>query len=115
MSSSALAVAPASLSQPEEALVPKLRDFSQPWLDLNEKSVLVTGGTGSFGKHFLKTVIAQYKPRRLIIFSRDELKQFEMQQEFSQEKYPFLRYFIGDVRDRDRLALALRDVDFVIH
>src|SRR5271155_231576 len=92
-----------------------LRDFSQPWLDLNDKSVLVTGGTGSFGKHFLKTVIAQYKPRRLIIFSRDELKQFEMQQEFSQEKYPFLRYFIGDVRDRDRLDLALRDVDYVVH
>src|SRR6195952_830355 len=92
-----------------------LRDFSQPWLDLNDKSVLGTGGTGSFGKHFLKTVIAQYKPRRLIIFSRDELKQFEMQQEFSQEKYPFLRYFIGDVRDRDRLDLALRDVDYVVH
>jgi UDP-N-acetylglucosamine 4,6-dehydratase len=92
-----------------------IRDFSQPWLDLNDKSVLVTGGTGSFGKHFLKTVIAQYKPRRLIIFSRDELKQFEMQQEFSQEKYPFLRYFIGDVRDRDRLDLALRDVDYVVH
>src|SRR5471032_2355868 len=92
-----------------------MRDFSQPWLDLNDKSVLVTGGTGSFGKHFLKTVIAQYKPRRLIIFSRDELKQFEMQQEFSQEKYPFLRYFIGDVRDRDRLDLALRDVDYVVH
>src|SRR5580704_11781082 len=92
-----------------------LRDFSHPWLDLNDKAVLVTGGTGSFGKHFLKTVIAQYKPRRLIVFSRDELKQFEMQQEFSQEKYPFLRYFIGDVRDRDRLDLALRDVDYVIH
>ena len=94
---------------------PPLRDFSQPWLDLNDKSVLVTGGTGSFGKHFLKTVIAQYKPRRLIVFSRDELKQFEMQQDFSQEKYPFLRYFIGDVRDRDRLDLALRDVDYVVH
>ncbi len=91
------------------------RDFSQPWLDLNDKSVLVTGGTGSFGKHFLKMVIDRYKPRRLIVFSRDELKQFEMQQEFSQEKYPFLRYFIGDVRDRDRLDLALRDVDYVIH
>jgi UDP-N-acetylglucosamine 4,6-dehydratase len=115
MSPSALAVAPASLSQPEEALVPKLRDFSQPWLDLNDKSVLVTGGTGSFGKHFLKTVIAQYKPRRLIIFSRDELKQFEMAQDFPTEKYPFIRYFIGDVRDRDRLDLALRDVDYVIH
>src|ERR1700759_1117017 len=92
-----------------------LRDFSQPWLDLNDKTVLVTGGTGSFGKHFLKTVIAQYKPRRLVIFSRDELKQFEMAQEFPIEKYPFIRYFIGDVRDRDRLDLALRDIDFVIH
>jgi UDP-N-acetylglucosamine 4,6-dehydratase len=96
-------------------ITPALRDFTQPWLDLNEKSVLVTGGTGSFGKHFLKTVIAQYKPRRLIIFSRDELKQFEMAQEFPPEKYPFIRYFIGDVRDKDRLDLALRDVDFVIH
>jgi UDP-N-acetylglucosamine 4,6-dehydratase len=94
---------------------PALRDFSQPWLDLNDRSVLVTGGTGSFGKHFLKTVIAQYKPRRLIIFSRDELKQFEMAQEFPPEKYPFIRYFIGDVRDRDRLDLALRDVDYVVH
>src|ERR1700761_8799330 len=92
-----------------------LRDFSQPWVDLNDKSVLITGGTGSFGKHFLKTVIGRYKPRRLIVFSRDELKQFEMQQDFSQVKYPFLRYFIGDVRDKDRLDLALRDVDYVIH
>jgi len=115
MSPSALAIAPASLSQPGGASTPKLRDFSQPWLDLNDKSVLVTGGTGSFGKHFLKTVIAQYKPRRVIIFSRDELKQFEMAQEFSHEKYPFIRYFIGDVRDRDRLELALNGVDFVVH
>jgi UDP-N-acetylglucosamine 4,6-dehydratase len=96
-------------------ITPALRDFSQPWLDLNDRSVLVTGGTGSFGKHFLKTVIAQYKPRRLIIFSRDELKQFEMAQDFPPEKYPFIRYFIGDVRDRDRLDLALRDVDYVVH
>jgi UDP-N-acetylglucosamine 4,6-dehydratase len=91
------------------------RDFSQPWLDLNDKSVLVTGGTGSFGKHFLKTVVERYKPRRLIIFSRDELKQSEIQQNYPAEKYPFLRFFIGDVRDRDRLELALRDVDYVIH
>src|SRR5665213_3460463 len=91
------------------------RDFSQPWLDLNDKSVLVTGGTGSFGKHFVKTVIDGYKPRRLIVFSRDELKQFEMAQVFPQEKYPFIRYFIGDVRDRDRLELAMRDIDYVIH
>src|SRR5665213_350965 len=96
-------------------ITPALRDFSRPWLDLNDKAVLVTGGTGSFGKHFLKTVIAQYKPRRLIIFSRDELKQFEMAQDFPTEKYPFIRYFIGDVRDRDRLELALRDVDYVVH
>ena len=118
MTPSALALAealPQAIPQMGAASGALMRDFSQPWLDLNDKSVLVTGGTGSFGKHFLKTVIAQYKPRRLIIFSRDELKQFEMQQEFSQEKYPFLRYFIGDVRDRDRLDLALRDVDYVVH
>ena len=96
-------------------VMPALRDFSHPWLDLNDKSVLVTGGTGSFGKHFLKTAIAQYKPKRLIVFSRDELKQSEMAQEFPHEKYPFIRYFIGDVRDRDRLELALRDVDYIIH
>src|SRR6476659_7111305 len=93
----------------------RLRDFSQPWMDLNDKSVLVTGGTGSFGKHFLKTVVERYRPRRLIIFSRDELKQSEMAQSFPQELYPYLRFFIGDVRDRDRLELALRDVDYVIH
>ncbi len=98
-----------------EAPQPTLRDFSQPWLDLNDKAVLVTGGTGSFGKHFVKTVIKQYRPRRLIIFSRDELKQYEMQQVFGTEQYPFMRYFIGDVRDRDRLDMAMRDVDYVIH
>ena len=97
------------------ALSAPLRDFTQPWMDLNDKSVLVTGGTGSFGKHFIKTVIAQYKPRRLIVFSRDELKQFEMQQEFPQPQYPFIRFFIGDVRDRDRLELALNGVDYVVH
>jgi len=92
-----------------------LRDFSQPWMDLNNRTILVTGGTGSFGKHFIKTVIAQYKPKRLIVFSRDELKQFEMQQDFPLETYPFIRYFIGDVRDKDRLELALNGVDFVVH
>ncbi|MBI1329795.1 MAG: UDP-N-acetylglucosamine 4,6-dehydratase (inverting) [Alphaproteobacteria bacterium] len=94
---------------------PQFRDFSQPWLDLNDKSVLVTGGTGSFGKHFLKTVVERYKPRRLIIFSRDELKQSELAQQFPMDRYPFIRYFIGDIRDRDRLDLALRDVEYVIH
>jgi UDP-N-acetylglucosamine 4,6-dehydratase len=92
-----------------------IRDFTQPWLDLNDKAVLVTGGTGSFGKHFVKTVLESYKPRRLVIFSRDELKQYEMQQLFPMEQYPFMRYFIGDVRDRDRLELAMRDIDYVVH
>jgi UDP-N-acetylglucosamine 4,6-dehydratase/5-epimerase len=92
-----------------------LRDFAQPWLDLNDKAVMVTGGTGSFGKHFVQTVIEHYRPRRLVIFSRDELKQYEMQQLFPTERYPFMRFFIGDVRDRDRLELAMRDIDYVIH
>jgi UDP-N-acetylglucosamine 4,6-dehydratase len=94
---------------------PQLREFTQPWLDLNDKAVLVTGGTGSFGKHFVKTVIERYKPRRLVIYSRDEMKQFDMQQLFPMEQHPFMRYFIGDVRDRDRLELAMRDIDYVIH
>src|SRR6202789_1569045 len=100
---------------PSPPRVDTLRDFTQPWLDLNDKSVLVTGGTGSFGKHFVQTVIDHYHPRRLVIFSRDELKQYEMQQLFPMERYPFMRYFIGDVRDRDRLELAMRDIDYVIH
>ena len=115
MAKAAVAIASSNFTTPIQSPPPRLRDFSQPWLDLNDKSVLITGGTGSFGKHFLKSVCANYKPRRLIIFSRDELKQFEMQQSFGQEQYPFMRYFIGDVRDRDRLDLALRDVDYVIH
>jgi len=91
------------------------RDFREPQIDLNDKQILVTGGTGSFGQAFVAEVIARYKPRRLIIFSRDELKQFEMAQVFPQERYPFMRYFIGDVRSRDRLDMAMRDVDYVVH
>ncbi len=78
----------------------------------NDKSVLITGGTGSFGKKFVKTILARYSPKRIIIFSRDELKQYEMQQEFN---VPAMRYFIGDVRDCERLKQAMRGVDFVIH
>lgn len=78
----------------------------------NNKSVLITGGTGSFGKQYTKTLLERYDPRKIIIYSRDELKQFEMQQEFSQG---CLRFFIGDVRDRDRLIMAMRGVDYVIH
>ncbi len=82
---------------------------------LDGASILVTGGTGSFGRHFIKTVLAHHAPRRLIIFSRDELKQHEMQQELSESTYPCLRYFIGDVRDESRLEMAMRDVDVVVH
>lgn len=78
----------------------------------NDKSILITGGTGSFGKRYVKALLKHHKPRRIIVFSRDELKQFEMQQEFNS---PEMRYFIGDVRDPVRLRQAMRDVDYVIH
>lgn len=83
---------------------------------LNNKSVLITGGTGSFGKMFVKTILERYPDvRRLVIYSRDELKQFEMQQDYPFSKYPQVRFFIGDVRDAARLKRALNDVDIVIH
>lgn len=83
---------------------------------LNGKSVLITGGTGSFGKKFVEIVLKKYPQiKRLIIFSRDELKQFEMSQVFSDKEHPCLRYFIGDVRDINRLKRAFEDVDYVIH
>lgn len=78
-------------------------------------TILITGGTGSFGKKCVEMILQSCKPKRLIIFSRDELKQFEMAQRFSPEKHPCLRYFIGDVRDRERLYRAFRGVDYVIH
>lgn len=82
---------------------------------LEGKSVLVTGGTGSFGKRFIETILEHHRPRRVVVFSRDELKQFEMSQRLSMAKYPQLRYFIGDVRDKPRLFRAMEDVDVVIH
>ena len=82
---------------------------------INGKSILITGGTGSFGKKFVEIVLKEYEPKKLIIFSRDELKQFEMAQTFSKEKYQCMRYFIGDVRDKERLFRAFHDVDIVIH
>jgi UDP-N-acetylglucosamine 4,6-dehydratase len=78
----------------------------------DDKSILITGGTGSFGKLYIRNLLARYQPRRLIVYSRDELKQFEMQQEFNA---PCMRYFIGDVRDPERLMQAMNGVDFVIH
>lgn len=79
------------------------------------KTILITGGTGSFGKRFVQRILANYQPKKVIIYSRDELKQFEMAKAFPQEKYKSLRYFLGDVRDRERLMQALRNVDIVIH
>lgn len=83
---------------------------------LSGKSLLITGGTGSFGKAFIRTVLEHYPDiRRLVIYSRDELKQFEMSQEFPTAKYPALRYFIGDVRDENRLRRAMQRIDVVVH
>ncbi len=80
-----------------------------------DKTILITGGTGSFGKKCVEVLLRSYSPKRLIIFSRDELKQFEMAQQFSPESYSCMRYFIGDVRDKERLHRAFRGVDYVIH
>jgi UDP-N-acetylglucosamine 4,6-dehydratase len=83
---------------------------------LNNKRILITGGTGSFGKAFVKTILTRYPEiKRLVVFSRDELKQFEMAQEFDSQQYKGLRYFIGDVRDEDRLRRAMEGIDVVIH
>ena len=83
---------------------------------LNQKSILITGGTGSFGKAFIKTVLERFPDvKRLVVFSRDELKQFEMAQQFPGERYPAIRYFIGDIRDEGRLRRALEGIDIVIH
>jgi len=77
-----------------------------------EKSILITGGTGSFGKQCVDTLLNKHQPRKIIVYSRDELKQYEMSQKFDS---PIIRYFIGDVRDEKRLGLAMREVDYVIH
>ena len=83
---------------------------------MNDKSILVTGATGSFGKAFIKFLTKRYKKiKRLVIFSRDELKQSEMAKVYDEKKYPFIRYFIGDVRDQKRLSRALNKIDIVIH
>ena len=78
----------------------------------DNKSILITGGTGSFGRKFITTLLERFKPARVVVFSRDELKQFEMQQEFSD---PCMRFFLGDVRDGERLRQAMRGIDLVVH
>jgi UDP-N-acetylglucosamine 4,6-dehydratase (inverting) len=83
---------------------------------LNNKTILLTGGTGSFGKAFVKTALKKYpKIKKLIVFSRDELKQYEMSKQIDIKKYPSIRFFLGDIRDRERLNRALKKVDIVIH
>lgn len=82
---------------------------------LNDKTILITGGTGSFGKKMVRALLQNYKPQKLIVFSRDELKQFEMSQKWSIHKYPCIRYVLGDIRDRNRLMAAFDQVDYVIH
>ncbi|NOQ78216.1 MAG: UDP-N-acetylglucosamine 4,6-dehydratase (inverting) [Gammaproteobacteria bacterium] len=79
---------------------------------LNNKNILITGGTGSFGKQFVRTILQRYKPNKIIIFSRDELKQYEMAQHYND---PCMRYFIGDIRDFHRLEKAMNGVDYVVH
>ncbi len=81
----------------------------------NGKNILITGGTGSFGKKYTKILLEKYTPNKIIIFSRDELKQYEMEQEFDKSSHRCMRYFIGDVRDKERLKKAMQGVDFVIH
>lgn len=83
------------------------------WNCINNKTILVTGGTGTFGKAFTKVLLEMYDPKKVIIFSRDEFKQYKMAEEF--KHHPKLRFFNGDIRDRDRLEMAFKDVDFVVH
>jgi UDP-N-acetylglucosamine 4,6-dehydratase (inverting) len=85
-------------------------------LDLNDKSILITGGTGSFGKAFTSIVLKKWpRIRRLVIYSRDEQKQFQMAMDYPESQYPNIRFFIGDVRDYDRMKRALKGIDYVIH
>ncbi|WP_426142140.1 UDP-N-acetylglucosamine 4,6-dehydratase (inverting) [Pseudomonas sp. DWP3-1-2] len=78
----------------------------------NGKSIFISGGTGSFGRQFIRTLLERYQPKRVVVFSRDELKQYEMQQEFTA---PCMRFFLGDVRDADRLLQGMRGIDYVVH
>ncbi len=93
----------------------KTNNFAEPAPDLDGASILVTGGTGSFGNAFLRTVLDRFRPGRLVIFSRDEQKQYEMQMRLDGADSDCVRFFIGDVRDRDRLEMAMRGIDYTIH
>jgi UDP-N-acetylglucosamine 4,6-dehydratase len=91
------------------------RSFENGSVKLDDASIMITGGTGSFGRQMVRTLLSRYKLRRLVVFSRDELKQYDMSLEFPAHEHACLRYFIGDVRDANRLEMAMRDVDYVIH
>lgn len=92
-----------------------LRSFATTLPALRDRSIMITGGTGSFGKAFVRKVLTEFSPRKVIVFSRDELKQSELAALYPTDKHPAIRFFIGDVRDKSRLELAMRDVDYVIH
>src|SRR5438093_1627564 len=87
----------------------------QSVIDWRNMTVLITGGTGSFGQACVATLLHKYQPKKVVVFSRDELKQHEMTQRFPESKYGAIRYFLGDVRDKDRLARAFHGIDIVIH
>ena len=82
---------------------------------INSTKILITGGTGSFGKAFIKEILSKENVERVVIYSRDELKQWELQQIYPESKYPNLRFFIGDIRDKDRFCMALHKIDIVVH
>jgi len=93
----------------------EMRPFDQPGFDLNNKTIMITGATGSFGTAFLNLIMQNFKPRRIILFSRDETKQHAMRLRFNKEQLSNLRFFIGDVRDFERLSMAMRNVNYVVH
>lgn len=92
-----------------------IRDFDEPLIDLSGKSVLITGGTGSFGRALVATLLRRHHDMRIVVFSRDELKQSEMAERIDPTRRSDMRFFIGDVRDVDRLETAMRGIDYVIH
>lgn len=92
-----------------------MASFGADKVDLSGRSILVTGGTGSFGQSLIKTLYERYTPDRVVVFSRDEAKQYEMAQHFPPNQHPNLRFFIGDIRDYDRLEMAMHDIDTVVH